>query len=69
MAETEEKKKNWLTSLLSDKDWDLDLAKVVGLVVVGCGITGFFLGKDEGIVMAMLGFGSGLLGITKAKGD
>jgi hypothetical protein len=36
---------------------------------VGCGIAGFFMGKDEGSVMAMLGFGAGLLGITKAKGD
>ena len=48
---------------------DFDLAKVVGFVVIGCGLAGFFLSKDEGIVMAMLGFGSGLLGITKAKGD
>ena len=55
--------------MFSDKDWDLDLAKVVGFVVIGCGIAGFFLCKDEGIVMTMLGFGSGLLGITKAKGD
>ena len=65
----EEKKKNWFTSLFTDKDWDFDLAKVVGFIVVGCGIAGFFLNKDEGIVMAMLGFGAGLLGITKAKGD
>lgn len=65
----EEKKKNGLASLFTDKDWDLDLAKVVGFTVIGCGLAGFFLNKDEGIVMAMLGFGSGLLGITKAKGD
>lgn len=65
----EEKKKNWFLSLFTDREWDLDLAKVVGFAVVGCGLAGFFLDKDEGIVMAMLGFGSGLLGITKAKGD
>ena len=65
----EEKKKNWFTSLFTDAEWDFDLAKVVGFVIVGCGIAGFFLGKDEGAVMAMLGFGSGLLGIAKAKGD
>ena len=64
-----EKTKNWFTSLFTDKDWDFDLAKVVGFIVVGCGLAGFFLNKDEGIVMAMLGFGSGLLGIAKAKGD
>ena len=49
-----EKKKNWFTSLFTDKDWDFDLAKVVGFIIVGCGIAGFFLNKDEGIVMAML---------------
>ena len=67
--ETKEKTKNRFTSLFTDKDWDFDLAKVVGFIVVGCGLAGFFLNKDEGIVMAMLGFGSGLLGIAKAKGD
>lgn len=67
--ETKEKKKNWLTSLFTDKDWDLDLSKVVGFIVIGCGIAGFFMNKDEGIVMAMLGFGAGLLGIAKTKGD
>lgn len=67
--ENKEENKNWFKSLFTDKDWDFDLAKIVGFVVVGCGIAGFFLGKEEGIVMAMLGFGSGLLGITKAKGD
>lgn len=67
--ETKEKKKNWLTSLFTDKDWDLDLSKVVGFIVIGCSIAGFFMNKDEGIVMAMLGFGAGLLGIAKAKGD
>ena len=69
--ETKDKEKtiNWFASLFTDKDWDFDLAKVVGFIVVGCGLAGFFLNKDEGIVMAMLGFGSGLLGIAKAKGD
>lgn len=65
----EENKKTWFRALFTDKDWDFDLAKVVGFVIVGCGIAGFFMGKDENIVMAMLGFGSGLLGISKAKGD
>lgn len=69
MAETKEKKKNWFTSLFTDKDWDFDLAKVIGFVIVCCGIAGFFMDKDEGVVMALLGFGAGLLGITKAKGD
>lgn len=64
-----ETKKNWFTSLFTDKDWDFDLAKVVGFITVTCGLVGFFLNKEEGTVMAMLGFGAGLLGITKAKGD
>ena len=65
----EDKKKNWFTSLFTDKDWDFDLAKITGFLIVGCGIAGFFMGKDEGSVMAVLGFGAGLLGITKVKGD
>lgn len=64
-----EKTKNWFTALFTDKDWDFDLAKVIGFITVGCGIAGFFMRMEEGIVMAMIGFGSGLLGITKAKGD
>lgn len=64
-----EKKRNWFTSLFTDKDWDFDLAKVMGFISMACGFVGFFLKYDEGLVMAMLGFGAGLLGITKAKGD
>lgn len=67
--EKEEKKKSQLASLFTDKDWDFDLAKIVGFVTVVCGLVGFFLNKDESTVTAMLGFGAGLLGITKAKGD
>lgn len=69
MIMAEEKKKNWFTSLFTDKDWDFDMAKLMGFVAMVCGFVGFFLKMDEGIVMAMLGFGSGLLGISKAKGD
>lgn len=69
MAEEKEKTKNGLTSLFTDKDWDFDLAKIMGFISMGIGFAGFFLNKDEGLIMAMLGFGAGLLGITKAKGD
>jgi hypothetical protein len=65
----EDKKKNWFKSLFTDKDWDFDLAKVMGFIAMACGFTGFFMKYDETLVMAMLGFGAGLLGITKAKGD
>lgn len=63
------KKKNWFTSLFTDKDWDFDLAKLMGFIAMACGFAGFFLGRDGAVVMSMLGFGAGLLGITKAKGD
>lgn len=63
MAETEEKKKNWLTSLFTDKEWDLDLAKVVGFVIVVAGIVGFFLGKSD--FQWIVAFGSGLIATGK----
>ena len=66
---TKEKEKNWFTSLFTDKEWDFDLAKVMGFISMTCGFVGFFLKFEENLIMAMLGFGAGLLGITKAKGD
>ena len=63
MPETEEKKKNWLTSLFTDKDWDLDLAKVLGFVIVVAGIVGFFLGKSD--FQWIVAFGSGLIATGK----
>lgn len=63
MAETKEKKKNWLTSLFTDRDWDLDLAKVVGFVIVVAGIVGFFLGKSD--FQWIVAFGSGLIATGK----
>ena len=63
MAEIKEKKKNWFTSLFSDKDWDLDLAKVLGFVIVVAGIVGFFLGKSD--FQWIVAFGSGLIATGK----
>lgn len=63
MAEIKEKKKNWLTSLFTDKDWDLDLAKVLGFVIVVAGIVGFFLGKSD--FQWIVAFGSGLIATGK----
>ena len=63
MTETKEKKKNWLTSLFTDKDWDLDLAKVLGFVIVVAGIVGFFLGKSD--FQWIVAFGSGLIATGK----
>ena len=63
MVETKEKKKNWLTSLFSDKDWDLDLAKVLGFGIVVAGLVGFFLGKSD--FQWVVAFGSGLIATGK----
>ena len=63
MAETEEKKKNWLTSLFTDKEWDLDLAKVLGFVIVVAGIVGFFLGKPD--FQWIVSMGAGLIATGK----
>lgn len=61
--------KKFLKSLFTDKEWDFDLAKVMGFVAMVFGFTGFLMGKEQSLVMGMLGFGAGLLGISKAKGD
>lgn len=63
MAETKEKKRNWFTSLFTDKEWDLDLAKVLGFVIVVAGIVGFFLGKSD--FQWIVAFGSGLIATGK----
>ena len=63
MTEIKEKKKNWLTSLFTDKEWDLDLAKVLGFVIVVAGIVGFFLGKSD--FQWIVAFGSGLIATGK----
>lgn len=63
MAETKEKKKNWLTSLFTDKEWDLDLAKVLGFVIVAAGIVGFFLGKPD--FQWLVSMGAGLIATGK----
>lgn len=63
MAETKEKKKNWLTSLFTDKEWDCDITKVLGFVIVVAGIVGFFLGKSD--FQWIIAFGSGLIATGK----
>ena len=63
MAETKEKKKNWLTSLFTDKEWDCDITKVLGFVIVVAGIVGCFLGKSD--FQWIVAFGSGLIATGK----
>lgn len=56
-------KKNWLTSLFTDREWDTDLTKVLGFIVVMAGLVGFFLGKNDFQWIVM--FGSGLIATGK----
>lgn len=63
MEDTKEKKKNWLTSLFSDREWDCDLTKVLGFGIVLAGLTGFFMGKSD--FQWVVAFGSGLIATGK----
>jgi FtsH-binding integral membrane protein len=58
-----EKKKNWLTSLFTDKDWDFDITKVLGFGIVVAGLVGFFLEKSD--FQWIIAFGSGLIATGK----
>lgn len=60
-------KKNWFNSLFTDKEWDYDLAKVIGFICVVCALIGFFLEKQD--YAGLLTAGTALLGISKFKGD
>lgn len=59
----EEKKKNWLTSLFSDREWDTDITKVLGFGIIVSGLVGFFLGKSD--FQWVIAFGSGLIATGK----
>ena len=63
MEETKEKKKNWLTSLFSDREWDSDLTKVLGFGIVLAGLAGFFMGKSD--FQWVVAFGAGLIATGK----
>ena len=63
MAETKEKKKNWLTSLFTDKEWDCDITKVLGFGIIVAVLVGFFLGKSD--FQWIIAFGSGLIATGK----
>lgn len=51
-----------LKSLVTDKDWDADLTKVLGLILVFVAVVGWFRGLDPVVVLA---FGSGLVASGK----
>ena len=63
MAEEKDKKKNWFTSLFTDREWDTDLTKVIGFGIVVAGIVGFFMEKSD--FQWLMAFGSGLIATGK----
>ena len=63
MAEEKEKKKNWFTSLFTDREWDFDITKVLGFAIVVAGLVGFFLEKSD--FQLIIAFGSGLIATGK----
>lgn len=56
-------KKNWFTSLFTDREWDCDLTKVLGFLIIVAGIVGFFLEKSD--FQWIVGFGSTLVATGK----
>ena len=59
----EDKKKNWFTSLFTDRDWDCDITKVLGFGIIVVGLIGFFLEKPD--FQWLMAFGSGLIATGK----
>ena len=52
-------KKNWFTSLFTDREWDFDITKVLGFCIIIAGLTGFFLEKPD--FQWVISLGSGLI--------
>lgn len=59
----DEKKKNQLLSLFTDREWDFDITKVLGFGIVVAGLVGFYLGKAD--FQWVIAFGSGLIATGK----
>ena len=57
------KHKNWFTSLFTDREWDCDITKVIGFVIVVAGLVGFFMGKAD--FQWVTAFGAGLIATGK----
>lgn len=60
---SEEKKKGFFKSLFTDVDFDGDITKVLGFIIVTCGVVGFFLEKPD--FLGLIGVGSGLIATGK----
>lgn len=59
----DKKKKNWFTSLFTDKEWDFDITKALGFVIIVAGLVGFFLSKSD--FQWVVGFGATLVATGK----
>lgn len=59
----DEKRKNWFTSLFTDRDWDCDITKVLGFGIIVVGLVGFFMDKSN--FEWVIAFGSGLVATGK----
>lgn len=55
--------KQFFKSLFTDAEWDGDVVKVFGVILVICGIVGFFLAIPEW--QWIIGFGSTLIATGK----
>jgi len=55
--------KQFFKSLFTDGEWDGDVVKVFGVILVICGIVGFFLAIPEW--QWIIGFGSTLIATGK----
>lgn len=50
-------------SLFTDRQWDADLTKVVGFMLIVAGVIGFFMQKSD--FQWLMTFGSGLIATGK----
>jgi hypothetical protein len=53
-----------IKSLFTDRDWDADISKLVGFILVALGCYGFLVNKDSQWILAL---GVSLLGIAKVR--
>jgi hypothetical protein len=54
---------NFIKSLVTDKDWDGDAAKLFGLALMVAGVVGFFLARSG--FEWLIGFGATMIGTGK----
>jgi len=63
MNESVKKIATQLWSLVSDKDWDADVVKILGIALVAAGVVGWWKGKTD--FQWIVGYGSTLVATGK----